>query len=383
MKYRKSKLSSSPNILFKHIVLGGFLLAGSAFVFPVFAQTDEEPVAEDASLSDGDSESLSAPEESEAKSDSGDESMPEDEALQSMPTLDLEKSEEDPFAFEDEEGLDEFQKSSQELEDEFRKGAFQAALNKVLPLRPDEIRTLLEHFDRTVESTELPVHPYPRPELVVQNVSLDPGSPPLVIKLAFGYVTTINVIDSSGAPWPFEDISWVGDFEVQGETQKESTNIIRISPDGDFAHGNVSVRMIGLDTPIVFTLETNRDIVHYRFDAVLPGNGPFASAPLMQTGVTLASGDVDMSAALSGVLPKDALKLSVSGVDGRTSAFKYNNYTYVRTPHTLLSPAWESSVSSADGTKVYALVDAPVLLLSDKGRTVRAYLSEREDLLDE
>ncbi|MCB1840226.1 MAG: type IV secretion protein DotH, partial [Alphaproteobacteria bacterium] len=218
----------------------------------------------------------------------------------------------------------------------------------------------------------------------VQNVSLDPGSAPLVIKVAFGYVTTISMVDSSGAPWPIEDITWVGNFAVQGESAKDNpTNIMRISPQNDFGHGNMSVKMLGLDTPIIFTLETNRDVVYYRFDAAIPGNGPFATAPLMQPGITLAAGDVDMSAALSGVLPKDAVKLHVEGTDGRTSAFKYNNYTYVRTPLTLLSPGWESSVSSADGTRVYALADAPVLLLSDKGRMVRAYLSEREELLDE
>lgn len=94
-----------------------------------------------------------------------------------MPALDVENPEKDPFEFEEDEGLDEFQKTSEQLEDDFRKGAFQAALNRILPLRPNEIRTLLERLDRTVESTETPVHPYPRPESVVQNISLDPGSP--------------------------------------------------------------------------------------------------------------------------------------------------------------------------------------------------------------
>lgn len=315
--------------------------------------------------------------------DSDKNDAPDESVLESMPALDVENPEKDPFEFEEDEGLDEFQKTSEQLEDDFRKGAFQAALNRILPLRPNEIRTLLERLDRTVESTETPVHPYPRPESVVQNISLDPGSPPLTIKLAFGYVTSISMVDSSGSPWPIEDISWVGNFAIQSDGKADLVNMVRVSAQNDFGHGNMSMKMVGLDTPIIFTLETNRDIVYYRFDAVIPGNGPFAKAPLMQPGVTLAAGDVDMSAALSGVMPKEAVKLSVTGVDGRTSAFKYNNYTYVRTPLTLLSPGWESSVSSADGTRVYALADAPVLLLSDKGRMVRAYLSEREELLDE
>lgn len=380
MKYRKSKHHPFIGPLVKCAAFSALLLSVS---FPTGSAKAQEDAAESSSAPEEDIELSAESEAADAPAEGEGGAMPDDDSLKSMSSLDLDDKSEDPFAFEDEEGLDDFQKSSQELENEFRKGAFQAALNKVLPLRPEEIRTLLEHYDRTIESTELPVHPNPRAETVVQNVSLDPGSPPLVIKLAFGYVTTVSLLDSSGAPWQIEDMSWVGEFNVMADTAQERTHIFRISPESDFSHGNLSVRMIGLDTPIVFTLETNRDFVYYRFDAVLPGNGPNATAPLIQPGVTLAAGDVDMSAALSGVTPKDAVKLSVDGVDGRTSAFKYNNYTYVRTPLTLLSPGWESSVTSADGTKVYALVDAPVLLLSDKGRMVRAYLSEREELLDE
>lgn len=301
--------------------------------------------------------------------------------ISQMDALPDETSQDDAFSF-DEDGL-EFEKSTEQLEDSFRKEAFDQALKTLLPLKPDEIRTLLEHFDRTVESTELPVHPYPRPELVVQNISLDPGVAPLVVKLAYGYVTTISFLDSSGAPWPIEDLSWVGDFKIQESTVHELTHIIRISPDTKFAHGNISMRLMGLNAPVILTFETGRDAVHYRFDAVVPKKGPGASTPLIDSGVTLTSGDPDMSVALGGVVPSDAEILEVSGVDGRTTAYIYNGLTYVRTPLTLLSPGWDSSVTSADGTKIYALEETPIILLSDRGRMVRARLTAREDLLDE
>ena len=131
---------------------------------------------------------------------------------------------------------------------------------------------------------------------------------------------------------------------------------------------------------MIFTFETNRDMVHYRFDALIQKEGPQNQAPIIDPGpvssLTLTSGDVDMSLALGGVVPEDAERLLVSGVDGRTSAYRYNGLTYVRTPLALLSPGWESSVASADGTRVYALQDAPILILSDKGRMVRARLSD-------
>lgn len=329
-------------------VLGVFLFCSAAYVPVSYAQEDALPSVEGEASSDA---AADVPAGGEA------------------------------FDFDDS-GL-ELEKSSEELENDFRKEAFDKALEKMMPLAPEEIRTLLEHFDRTVESSNLPVHPYPRPESVVKNISLDPGSEPTVIRLAFGYVTTLSILDGTGRPWPIEDISWVGDFDVMEDTTKEFTHLLRISPESKFAHGNLSMRVVGLDAPIIFTFETGRDMVHYRFDAVLPGNGPQATTPLIDTGVTLASGDPDMSVALSGVVPKDAEVLEVSGVDGRTTAYVYNGLTYVRTPLNLLSPAWDGSVTSADGTKVYSLEETPVILLSDKGRMVRAYLSKREEVIDE
>lgn len=307
-------------------------------------------------------------------------SFPIQSFSQDLSAQDPVAQEDDLFGFDDE--LDQ-QGAVGALQDSFRSEAFDKALNSLMPLNPDEIRTVLERFDRTVESTELPVHPYPRPESVVQNVSLDPGVPPLDIKMAFGYVTTISMVDSSGQPWPIEDISWVGDFLVQESTVNEFTHMIRISPEEKFAHGNISMRLAGLNAPVIMTLETNRDVVYYRFDGVIPKRGPGAKAPLIDPGVRLVSGDPGMSVALSGVLPEDADVLNVSGVNGQTSAYVYNGLVYLRTPLTLLSPAWDSSVSSADGMRVYALEETPVVLLSDRGRMVRVHLSAREELLDE
>ena len=68
----------------------------------------------------------------------------------------------------------------------------------------------------------------------------------------------------------------------------------------------------------------------------------------------------------------------VEGVDGRTSAYLMSGRVYLRTPLTLLSPGWDSSVSSADGVNVYAFNNAPVVLLSDEGRMVKAHIQSDE-----
>jgi intracellular multiplication protein IcmK len=251
----------------------------------------------------------------------------------------------------------------------------------MFPLSPEQIEGLLKRYDNTQKAAKEPPYDSPKPEVSVQNVSLDPGVAPPVIKTAIGNVTTINILDATGAPWPVQDVTWAGDYEV---VEPESGgHIIRITPMSHFARGNIVVRMLTLKTPLTFTLETGRDVVQYRVDARIPEYGPFATTPIMQGGKSLVAGTPELTSILDGVAPSGAVKLAVSGVDGRTTAYAMGGTTYVRTPLTLLSPAWQSSVSSADGMNVYALSNAPVLLLSDGGEFQRAILKEKEDLLDE
>jgi intracellular multiplication protein IcmK len=130
-------------------------------------------------------------------------------------------------------------------------------------------------------------------------------------------------------------------------------------------------------------LKTSKNEVQYRVDARIPEYGPFATAPLIQGGTERVAGNRLITSVLDGVMPEGARKMSVSGVDGRTSAYTLNGLTYLRTPLTLLSPGWEQSVSSADGMNVYALSQTPVLLLSDNGRFVRANVNNAKGLSDE
>lgn len=272
-------------------------------------------------------------------------------------------------------------KTSEELKQEIRTEAYDAALTGMFPLTPEQIERLMKRHDETsVAAKKLP-YVAPRPEISVINVSLDPGVMPPGLKTAVGNVTTINILDATGAPWPVQDVTWAGDYEVV--EPEEGGHIIRITPMSDFARGNIVIRLLTLKTPLTLSLETGRDIVQYRVDARIPEYGPFASAPIMQGGKSLVAGSPDLTSLLDGVMPGGMTKLSVAGADGRTTAYMMGGTTYVRTPLTLLSPAWQSSVSSADGMNVYALSSAPVLLLSDGGEFVRASLSEKEDLLDE
>jgi len=265
------------------------------------------------------------------------------------------------------------EREAEEQRAKLEQQAFDTALKQLLPLEPEQIRKTLEVFKVKREAAETPIT-VPEPRQVVETLSLDPSDAPGLIKTAPGHVTTLTILDSTGAPWPIQDMSWAGKFEIT--TPESGGHVVRITPMTAHGVGNISIRLVDLITPVTVRLTTGIDEVHYRFDARIPRPGPLAKTPLIQYGglKAVAGRDDNMTGFLDGTPPKEAVRLKVSGADGRTTAWKVAEQMYLRTPLTLLSPGWDSSVSSADGMNVYALNNAPVILLSDEGRMVRAQI---------
>jgi intracellular multiplication protein IcmK len=268
----------------------------------------------------------------------------------------------------------------QEAADQQKKleeATFEMALKQLLPLKPDQIRTTLDRFRESREAAETPLT-IPEPRSEVQTASLDPTAEPLIIRAAPGNVTTLTFLDATGAPWPIQDMSWAGPFTIQ--PTDSGSNMIRLSPTTAHGAGNISIRMVDMMTPVVMRLTTGIDWVHYRLDVRIPKPGPLAKTPIIEYGglKTVAGKDEQMVGVLDGTPPVGAEKLKVEGVDGRTSAYSMSGRTYLRTPLTLLSPGWDASVSSADGVNVYAFNSAPVVLLSDEGRMVKAHIMSDE-----
>ncbi len=261
------------------------------------------------------------------------------------------------------------------IADELKATAYQRAQDSVMPMTEDEIRRLLTHLRTTQEAIQTPIAPPPTPEIHVEELSLDPASPPPVVQLAVGNVSTVTFLDMTGEPWPVIDIAQGGDFDVK--PPEPGGHVIRVTPLKEFATGNLSVRLLDFKTPVTFELRSGGDVVHYRYDARVPEIGPNGKVPIMNQQVGISAGDKVIVSALEGVWPSNAQELKVSGIDGRTTAYEVGKTILVRTPLTLLSPAWKASVSSADGMNVYSIPNTPVLLLSKDGEMVRVQLSRK------
>jgi intracellular multiplication protein IcmK len=254
--------------------------------------------------------------------------------------------------------------------------AFEGVLANLMPLSTDQIRTFMQRLEVVQKSSNPPSGGAAKPQLKMQAVALDPGAEPPEIHLAAGYVTTLNMLDATGQPWPVGDIGIGGNIEAK--TTKLGTHVVRIIPLARFATGNISILLLGYPTPIVFRFVSGTPDVHMRYDARIPSYGPNAKMPIIDK-QKLSAGDGAIMSFLDNAPPQGAKKLHVAGVDMRTTAWQYNEKVFVRTSLSMLSPAWDASVASADGMTVYQVADAPVLLLSDAGNMVRVRLSKDND----
>ncbi len=64
---------------------------------------------------------------------------------------------------------------------------------------------------------------------------------------------------------------------------------------------------------------------------------------------------------------------------GNAQAWVNGETLYLRTRLTLLSPSWVATMTSADGTKAYELLNTSTLLVSDNGKLVQLTLKRSFD----
>lgn len=248
--------------------------------------------------------------------------------------------------------------------------AFSATVRNMLPLSPEQIKTLRYLLDQSQRAAaESPSTP-PRPTSSTVPVNLAPGATPPVIRLSAGFVTSLVFTDATGAPWPIQayDLGNPHDFNVQWDKQG---NTLMVQALDHYEAGNLAVMLKGMNTPIMLTLLPGQRAVDYRVDLRIPRLGPQANPVL--SGLPDTANPVLLNV-LDGIPPKGAQRLQVQGGSGE--AWLLDNHVFLRTNLTVLSPAWISATSSADGTNAYELPNAPVILASSNGQMVTLTLQD-------
>ena len=243
--------------------------------------------------------------------------------------------------------------------------AFSGVVNNMMPMTPEQIKTLRYMFDQSQKAaSEYPGTP-PKPTSSAVIVNLSPGSAPPVIRLQSGFISSLVFLDSTGQPWPVQayDLGDPSSFNVQWD-QKGNTLLVQSLT--SYKPGNLAVMLKGQDTPVMITLMPGQKAVDYRVDLRVPGMGPNAQPQYSNLPGTANPKLLDF---LNGVPPIGAKQLQVDG--GPCDAWVLGGKMYLRTSLSVLSPSWLATMVSPDGTHVYELMKTPIVLTSYRGKVVQ------------
>ncbi len=260
--------------------------------------------------------------------------------------------------------LSKLSKSSGKHSNALSDQAFANTEHMLMPLTPDQIKVLHYMYSQSKKAAASSPNSPPKPTSTSIAVNLSPGSTPPIIRMSQGFISTVDFVDATGAPWPIKayDIGNRKDFNVVNGTK----NSLQVQALSEFISGNLAVFLKGLNTAIMVTLMPGQSAVDYRVDMRVPELGP--NARLANNGLP-ASGNAVLLNVLDGVPPKGATQLSVSGASGEV--WQIGDKLYLRTRAIVLSPAWIATMDSSDGTHAYELPNTPIILASQHGETVK------------
>jgi len=243
--------------------------------------------------------------------------------------------------------------------------SFNEVMQRMLPLSSEQILQLHQQYNQT--QAAIATHPQtpPKPVVASRFLSLEPGSTPMVVRLAQGYISTLAFLDATGQPWPISSYN-IGDpqgFNVQWD---KKSNVIMIQATKLYNTGNLAIQLQDQHVPIMLTLISGQKAIDYRLDMRVQGNGPYAK-PLLGRNLP-DQADPELLNVLDGIPPAHHIALKITG--GSAQAWLVGNRLYLRTRLTILSPAWLSSVSSLEGMKAYVLPKTSFILGTNNGQTV-------------
>ena len=258
--------------------------------------------------------------------------------------------------------------------DDLNAQAFQSTLSGVSPLSSEQIKDVRRAYNTMSRAAAFTQDIPPTPLTSAMTVDLSTGATPPVIRLAAGYITSLVFTDATGEPWPIKayDIGNPSAYNIvwnQSDSKGPDTlqNTLLIQSMVPFQEGNLAVIMKGLNTPIMFTLIPGQKVVDYRLDIRVPKIGP--EGKVKQENLPNHASPV-LQDVLNNIAPAKSKIISITG--GQATGWIVGKRMYIRTPLTIISPAWISTMSGSDGfMKAYELQKASIVLAVSHGKVVQ------------
>ncbi|EAX0784653.1 conjugal transfer protein [Salmonella enterica] len=213
------------------------------------------------------------------------------------------------------------------------------------------------------------------PRIRSLTVKLEPGSSLPMVQVLPNFPGVVNFTDQTGAPWPIAAPPVNGNPAGFQVNYLPDTPSMSIQARRAYDTGSVTVYLKGLAVPVVVSMTSgepgNPDAsqpTDSRVDLRIPQRGPAAlpaSAPRQKVGLY----DNTLQAFLDGVPPKEAQRIKTQGGVPDVQAWQLGDDIYLRS-RADLRDAFDSTLSSADGTHVWKMPVTPYVTFSVMGHNV-------------
>jgi intracellular multiplication protein IcmK len=269
------------------------------------------------------------------------------------------------------------QKPAPSAPEEKKDSGFNDAMREAFPLSPAQINEVVRRLNQTREAAT--AQPPVRLRTRTITTSIAPGAEPIEIILRTGYPTSLVFSDSTGALWPIEAVSNGNKESLTVDPEKPTGPYIDIAPANQYVSTALNVRLKGAARPIIIKVQEPARLLEADSTVdirVRDGIGPNAAPPIIDRPMLTAGEDPILMNVLHGVSPDGGVMQTTSLAD--VQAWIVGQQLYIRSPHELLSPAYEARMRAPGGVSAYMMPQRPVLIVSQQGKPVSVTLQPRQ-----
>jgi len=255
--------------------------------------------------------------------------------------------------------------------EQIRKEVIDESTNDLMPLNANQIHRLKMKLDAGREAAQEPVRGTVKLMHKTIPIQIGDTQSPKTIFLSSGKVSSFTFLDIKGNPWPITDVV-VGQSKVLSVSRPRS-HIAFVSTLKFYGDFNMAFMMKGVDVPVYFHIKFNMEKADESIKVAIQNVGPNSKKETVVTENNVKLVRDSMYGFLD-ELPSIIEKSETLDVKGFYNSAWYNGgKMYIRVPSgEMISPAYDSYISSATGVKVYKLDYTPILMFSDKGKIYNA-----------
>ena len=248
-----------------------------------------------------------------------------------------------------------------------------AAGRRPMPFTQEQIRQLAELVRQTQRATAAGAGPMPSGRIRRALVEPGAGGTVPVVEVRRGFTTVLSWTDTTGSPWPVEEVLVDSQF-LPGDGQQSGAegHLVYLAPKRRYLTGNLVVKLQDLAEPVVVMLRDGGGAESdFRVEMRLPRPGPGVDAAALMRPASFHAGDGELADLLAGKLPAGAVRVELEGGGGGDRAWRQGEDLLLLSRHVVLSPGPWTAERGSGGRWAYRLPWAPVMWVSLDGRESR------------